>query len=176
MMWKRVRQFIRACQARITQADRGFISEYLTSREQELYYGMNLPDQYHCLRVAEDCIRLAAGRSDVDCRFLARCALLHDVGRRRGDVATSDKIAAVLLHGILPGQAKAWARAGKGTFLDNRRHALYVYFSHPERSVMFLGEIGAEPELLSVVGAHHRPAGVTDPIALKLLRQADELN
>lgn len=167
---------MRAFQARMTQADHEYINTYLTPREQGLFYGMGLPDQYHCRRVAEDCLRLAAGRGDVDSHFLVRCALLHDAGRRCGDVSTGDKIIAVLLNGFWPKLAKTWAREGKGTFLDDRRHALYVYFSHPDRSVMFLSEIGAEAELLSVVGAHHRPAGVNDSVALRLLRQADELN
>ena len=167
---------MRAFQAHITQADREFINAYLAPQEQGLFYGMGLPDQYHCRRVAEDCLRLVAGRDDVDSRFLIWCALLHDAGRRRGDVGTGDKIIAVLLNGFWPKLAKTWAREGKGTFLNNRRHALYVYFSHPERSVMFLGELGAETELLGVVGAHHRPAGVNDSVALRLLRQADELN
>ena len=175
-MWKRARQVRLAWQAHITQADRNFTAAYLNLREQELFYGMSVPDQFHCLRVAKDIQRLSAGRDDVDGSFLIRCALLHDVGRRLGDVSVLDKIAAVLLHCLMPSQAKAWGHEGKGTRLDNLRHALYVYFNHPRRSVVLLREIGAEGDMLKIVGAHHQTPGGGDSAELQLLRQADELN
>ena len=175
-MRKRVKQFLRALGARITPADRLFIDEYLSLGEQELFYGMSVQDQFHCRRVAQDIIRLAEARSDTETRFLIRCALLHDVGRRWGDVSTWDKIAAVLLHYFLPGQTRRWARAGRGSRLDNLRHALHVSACHPQRGVALLRQIGVEAELLRVIGAHHEPPSKKDPPALVLLRQADDLN
>ena len=175
-MRKRVKQFLRALGARITPADRLFINEYLSLGEQELFYGMSVQDQFHCRRVAQDIIRLAEARSDTETRFLIRCALLHDVGRRWGDVSTWDKIAAVLLHYFLPEQTRRWARAGRGSRLDNLRHALHVSACHPQRGVALLRQIGVEAELLRIIGAHHEPPSKKDPPALVLLRQADDLN
>lgn len=175
-MRKRVKQFVQAWRARITPADQTFFGEYLTASEQTLFAGMSVQDQFHCRRVADDILRLAAGRTDVDCRFLVRCALLHDVGRRWGDVGTWDKTIAVLLNYFMPGRARAWAREGKGNYLDNMRHALHVCFYHPKRGVALLREIGTEEALLRIVGAHHQPAEPDEPIALQLLRQADDLN
>jgi hypothetical protein len=175
-MRKRIKQFIRALGARITPADRTFIAEHLNPAEQAVFYGMSLQDQFHCRRVAEDILRLAEGRNDVDRRFLIRCALLHDAGRRWGDVSTWDKIAAVLLHYFFPEQTRAWAREGRGTRLENLRHALHVSACHPQRGVALLRPIGVEPELLAVIGAHHESPTIKDPPALTLLQRADDLN
>ena len=175
-MRKRFIQFIRALGARITLADRAFIGEHLTPAEQEVFYGMSVQDQFHCRRVAEDGIRLAEGRTDVDRRFLIRCALLHDVGWRWGDVSTWDKIAAVLLHYFFPEQTRAWAREGRGNRLENLRHALHVSACHPQRGIALLRPIGVELELLTVIGAHHESPTIKDPPALTLLRRADDLN
>lgn len=175
-MRKRVKQFLRALGARITPADRLFIDEYLSFGEQKLFYGMSVQDQYHCRRVARDIISLAGDRRDIETRFLIRCALLHDVGRRWGDVSTWDKIAAVLLHYFLPGQTRRWARTGRGSRLDNLRHALHVSACHPQRGVALLRQLGVEAELLRIIGAHHKPPSKKDPPALVLLRQADDLN
>ena len=175
-MRKRFIQFIRALGARITLADRAFIGEHLTPAEQEVFYGMSVQDQFHCRRVAEDGIRLAEGRTDVDRRFLIRCALLHDVGRRWGDVSTLDKIAAVLLHYFFPEQTRAWAREGRGNRLENLRHALHVSACHPQRGIALLRPIGVELELLTVIGAHHESPTIKDPPALTLLRRADDMN
>ena len=174
-MRKRFKQFIRALGARITLADRAFIGERLNPAEQAVFYGMSVQDQFHCRRVAADILRLAEGRNDVDRRFLARCALLHDVGRRWGDVSTWDKIAAVLLHYIFPELTRGWAKEGRGTRLENLRHALHVSACHPQRGVAQLRPIGVEPELLAVIGAHHESPTIKDPPALTL-RQADDLN
>jgi putative nucleotidyltransferase with HDIG domain len=175
-MRKRIKQFVQAWRACIKPADRIFIGECLSRCEQDLFYGMSVQDQYHCRRVAADILRLATRRTDADRQFLVRCALLHDVGRRWGDVSTWDKVAAVLLHYFAPDRSGLWAREGQGTRMDNLRHALYVCFFHPKRGALLLRKIGSDAELLAIVEAHHQPAAPEDPLALRLLRQADDMN
>ena len=65
-----------------------------------------------------------------------------------------------------------WARAGRGSRLDNLRHALHVSACHPQRGVALLRQLGVEAELLRIIGAHHEPPSKKDPPALVLLRQA----
>lgn len=175
-MRKRIKQFIQAWRACITPADREFIGRYLRPDEQELFYGMSLQDQFHCRRVADDIVRLAGQGSDADRHLLIRCALLHDVGRRWGDVSTWDKIAAVLLNYFMPVRARLWAREGRGSRIANLRHAYHVACFHPQRGVILLQRLGVEAELLAAVAAHHQPASPEDTRALQLLRQADDLN
>ncbi len=173
-MWRRVKQVIAALTARVTAADLAFVAANLTPEEQQLFYAMNLPDQYHALQVAYTAGQLAAGREDVDHGLLTRCALLHDVGKIKGDVSTFDKAAAVVAHRIAPRRAEGWGRPGRGGKVANLRHALHVYFHHPERSAALLAATGGEERLVSIVLRHHQPPASGEPPELAILRAADE--
>ena len=173
---KRVKQVWAALQARVTPADVLFAGAYLDPKELALFFAMAIPDQYHALRVTYDAIRLSAGRSDVDRRLLIQSALLHDVGRREGDVSTWDKIFAVLFHRIAPEKARPWGREGKGSRLSNLRHAVYVYFNHPQRGAALLQFEGSDQKLIDIISTHHHGFREGDPPELILLRQADGMN
>ncbi|MDT8900196.1 HD domain-containing protein [Anaeroselena agilis] len=175
-MWRRVKQVLAALTARVTAADREFVAAWLAPAERELFYAMNLPDQYHALQVAYTARRLAAGRGGVDYGLLTRCALLHDVGKVKGDVSTFDKTFAVLAHRLAPGRAEGWGRAGRGGRIANLRHALHVYFRHPERSAALLAGIGANERLVGIISSHHQPPAPGEPPELTILREADDMH
>lgn len=162
--------------AKVCEADEQFVGQYLNDEEKNVFRGMGIPDQYHSLRVARDALRLSGNVAGIDRGLLVRCALLHDVGRRNGDVSTFDKIFTVLLHKLAPTYIKTWGRKGRGGKIDNFRHAVFVYYHHPERSRDILEEIGSEQNLVDIVAAHHRPARNNDPPELKVLKEADEMN
>lgn len=176
MMWRRFRQVFAALTARWTAADTEFVSTWLTPAEQDLFYAMNLPDQRHAVSVAHTARTLAAGRPDADIVLLTRCALLHDVGKVKGDVSTFDKTFAVVAHRLAPGAATRWGRQGRGGRVANLRHALHVYFHHPERSATRLEAIGADARLVGIVRRHHEPPEPGEPVELTLLRQADDMH
>lgn len=173
-MWRRVKQVVAALAASVSAADRAFVAATLSPAERDLFFAMNLPDQYHALQVAYTARSMAAGRGDVDRGLLLKCALLHDVGKIKGDVSTFDKAAAVVAHRLAPGLAESWGRPGRGGKVDNLRHALHVYFHHPERSVALLAAIGADERLTAIVARHHQPPLAGEPPELALLRAADE--
>jgi putative nucleotidyltransferase with HDIG domain len=173
-MLRRVKQVFAAFAAKVTAVDRAFVAEILTPAEQKLFFAMNLPDQYHALQVAYTAGRLAAGRNDVDRGLLTRCALLHDVGKVKGDVSTFDKAAAVVAHRLAPGMAESLGRPGRGGKVANLRHAMYVYFHHPERSAALLAEAGSDERLIAIIRRHHLPPAAGDQPELTILRAADE--
>ena len=88
----------------------------------------------------------------------------------------ADKVITVIGHKFAPRMMRSWGREGRGSRLDNLRHACYVYFHHPRRSAEFLKEIGAEKELIELVFHHHEPMVHGERIELTLLRQADEMH
>ena len=93
----RVRQFMTAMGARLTEEDMAFARHWLTPEQRKLFFSMSVPDQYHALHVAYTARALAEETAEaVDEALLTRCALLHDVGRRRGDLGTFWKSFAVL--------------------------------------------------------------------------------
>ncbi|MBQ9477955.1 MAG: HD domain-containing protein [Selenomonadaceae bacterium] len=163
---KRVRQFFRALNSQLTIEDGRYISTHLTAEEQKLFFAMDVTDQCHSLRTAYAIERFAIDdKQGVDREFLIRCALLHDVGRVKGDMSIVGKAAAVLASEVFP---------GAGAWLERRGSRLmYVYKHHAELGAKKLQDIGLFREA-KIVAKHHSPPSPDDPKELKLLRLADE--
>lgn len=177
-MLKRLNQVYSALRATISEADRLFVLDHLEDAEASLFWAMNRPDQRHALNVAYTVLDLLKEQScpKIDQSLLLKAALLHDVGRARGDMSTFDKSFAVALHTICPACAQKWAKRGRGNRLQNLRHALYIYYHHAEISAKRLRQLGSDEKLIQWVAAHHRSKQKNDPPELVLLRQADDLN
>lgn len=175
-MNKRVKQLVTALSARITRQDREFIAGHLSTAQAALFWQMNLPDQRHALNVAYTAAALAAGDDTLDRELLLTCALLHDVGKVRGDVSTFDKVLTVILDTVAAGWARRWARAGRGGKVANLRHAIYVYYHHAARGAALLQASGASPAMVRIVERHHAAPAVDDPPELAVLRTADSLH
>lgn len=172
----RVKQFVAALTAKVTAADRNFIRKNLRAEEQSLFYGMNVPDQRHALSVAQTALQLAVDREDINRELLVKCALLHDIGKLRGDVSTWDKIVSVIAHNLAPRRAKSWGKYGRGGKLANLRHAFYTYYHHPERGAQLLATIGEDCSVVDIIRRHHEAPGSGEPAELDILRQADNLH
>ncbi|SDF35447.1 HDIG domain-containing metalloprotein [Sporolituus thermophilus] len=173
-MHKRVRQFFAAVTARISEQDRRFVNQHLTKAEQQLFWQMSVPDQRHALNVAYTAAKLAAQRPAANWETAVKSALLHDVGRRRGDMSVTDKVLAVLAHKLAPRWARQWAKEGRGGIIANLRHALYIYFNHAERSARLLETVGTQRAVVDAVRKHHSAPAPGDTPELNILREADD--
>ena len=167
-VFKRILQFVRAVTARITVEDGQYISAHLNAEEQKIFFAMSVADQVHSLRTAYTVERLIIeDKRGVDREFLIRCALLHDTGRRAGDLTIRGKIFAVLITAIAPKFAERLE--------INGNRALYVYHNHAELGAQKLQRIGLFREA-KIIAKHHAPPKPNDPPELKLLRLADNEN
>ncbi|QJW44496.1 HDIG domain-containing protein [bacterium BFN5] len=175
-MLTRVKQVIAAFSARIYPEDKLFVETHLNHDEQALFWAMNLPDQRHALNVAYSAIRLANDDGKINQKLLIQCALLHDVGKVRGDVSTLDKIITVAAHKLAPRWAKNWGKEGRGGKVNNLRHAFYTYFNHPMRSVALLQRIGVSNEVIGIIAKHHKAPTENDPPELIILQKADNMH
>lgn len=175
-MSKRVKQFISAITARITEADRSFVKKYLNNEQAAFFWQMNLPDQRHALNVAYTALELAAGHKDIDRQLLITCALLHDVGKVKGDVSTADKVLTVIFDKFSPDWAKQWGRLGRGSKIDNLRHAVYIYYNHAARGAAMLRAAGVPEKITEMIAKHHEAPAAGEPAELSLLKTADTLN
>lgn len=174
---RRVKQVLSAIRAEVKSQDEAFIAKHLTQSERELFQQMSLPDQRHCLNVAYTVTELAGGLRELNQTVLIKAALLHDVGRRRGDCSTSDKIMAVICRAVFgSGFTEKWGKQGRGGVLQNVRHAFYVSARHSEIGAELLRQAGTEEQVINLVRYHHHPASLADSKELSLLRQADDLN
>ena len=165
---KRVKQFYRAISAKLSADDNKYISTHLSPKEQKLFFAMDVVDQYHSIRVAYTLERFVIEDTQgVDREFLIRCALLHDVGRVKGDMSTLGKVFVVLLSALFPKIADDLEFKGN--------HLIYVYRHHAEIGAKKLQDIGLYKES-KIVAKHHSPPADDDPRELKLLRIADDKN
>ena len=171
-MIKRIRQFFRAVAAKITEADRVYVTEHLEDAPQELFFAMDTIDQRHALNVAHTAEKLAATFAAVDRRLLIRAALLHDVGRRKGDMGLFGKTFAVLADKFFPNE-----NDGKNFFpLPKKlKHIMYVYRRHAIIGAESLAKIGLVREA-DLIRRHHDAEKISDSDELKILRRADEMN
>lgn len=167
---RRARQFFAALEAKLSKDDDEYVCRNLDADERRLFFAMSEVDQCHAVRVARTAEMLSRGQK-VDCALLTRAALLHDVGRVRGDMGITGKVFAVLMDGLLP---KFSRRAAKkdGGFL---RRILFVYYDHAAVGAEKLRGIGRD-EIASLTEKHHAPPSENDAAELILLRRADEMN
>lgn len=175
-MFNRIKQVFAALTARITQKDKKLVEQYLDSKAQKLFWNMNIPDQKHALHVAYTALQLAEIHPQVNVELLIKGALLHDVGKRRGEISTYDKIITVIGHCLFPNWTQKWGRQGRGTMIKNLRHAFYIYYHHAKHSAALLQEIGESSQLVEIVDKHHKAPADHDPLELVLLRKADSMN
>lgn len=175
-MIQRIRQFYRALTAHISEKDREFIDRSIPAVARGLFYQMHPADQYHALHVAKTALQLVdKSNLTIDRSMLLRCALLHDVGRVKGDLDIWGKVLTVLLTHYAPAFARRIARKDCASFWDKPGHALYVYYHHPEIGAAKLRAIGLAEEA-AIVSRHHQAASSGDSAVLTILRQADEKN
>jgi len=169
----RIRQFVRAMTAHITEEDRAYVASVLPQNALPLFYAMHRADQRHALNVARTAVEFLDAlepqeRTQVDRALLERCALLHDVGRRKGDLDIFGKVFCVLLVHFFPERSRRWAEDGTSAML-------HVYYHHPQIGAELLRGIGLFEEA-DIIERHHEPAKLDDSIELRLLREADEAN
>ena len=86
-MIQRIRQFLYAVFGRLDAEANTFVRCYLSKEEQTLFYAMHEADQFHAWRVARSAqkkyLQYDVVHSDAYI-LLTRCALLHDIGARKG--------------------------------------------------------------------------------------------
>lgn len=164
----RIWQFVRAVTARVSVDDGKYISTHLNADEQKLFFAMSVADQVHSLRTAYTVERLIIeDKRGIDKEFLIRCALLHDVGRRNGDLTIKGKVFAVLITSLAPKLADRLELNGN--------HALYIYHHHAEIGARKLQQMGLFKEA-KIIAKHHAPPKPDDSLELRLLRLADNEN
>ncbi|ERL25544.1 HDIG domain protein [Mitsuokella sp. oral taxon 131 str. W9106] len=175
-MIQRIRQFYRALFASMEQADHELVWQVLSEKEQTLFYAMHRADQVHAINVARTALKIAKEYPrEVNRTLLLRVALLHDVGRKKGDLDIWGKAFAVLAMKGFPRIAEHLMQARKGTIFYRFGHALYVSRYHAAIGAGRLREIRLLTEA-SIVARHHLPPDDHDVAELIILRMADERN
>ncbi len=152
--------------AKITPADGQFVRSLLDADEQALFFGMDTTDQRHALDVAYTCLNMLQGENrEVNRQLLLKAALLHDVGKKAGDLKLQDRISVVLLRRFVPALFYRLAEKPGSPF--------HISLHHPEIGMNLCRRAGCPQDLLALV-VRHQSGG--PGVELEILMQADQLN
>ncbi|MTI94027.1 MAG: HDIG domain-containing protein [Firmicutes bacterium] len=166
MLTYRVRQFIAAVTARVSPEERAWVEQELASL-QDLFFGMSVVDQRHCLDVAREALRRAGEKTNK--KLLTQAALLHDCGKQAGELRLWDRVAIVLGKKIFGRRTQRWASKGRGLY-----HAFYIHYEHPEIGAELVRMHGSGETLCALIAGHHKAPSSGDAPEAKLLYFADQ--
>lgn len=175
MVLTRVRQFYRALTSKITPTDEQFLSRYLNEQEYGLFKTMDLPTQQHCLNVAYSCIAFLETHPSVNPDLLIKAALLHDCGKKAGEIKTGHRVLIVLTYALWPALAKKLVQLGEKNKGGSLSRAFYIQAIHPQRGAKILKNLGLDPLVVDLVHNHHRSSPFPSP-ELSILQKADNAN
>ena len=143
----RVRQFLAALRARVSDDEMAVLERHLAPSQQDLFRAMSPINQRHCLDVFNNLLR--RGHTDPD---LLRAALLHDVGKR--GIRLWHRVAGVLLEAFWPTLLEKLAVNRPQSWL----YGFYVYQYHADLSAELAERSGCSPSVVELIRGHHTPS------------------
>ena len=158
----RVRQFLAAVRARVSDDEMAVLEQYLDPSQRDLFGAISPIDQRHCLDVFKALLR--QGHSNPD---LLRAALLHDVGKRR--ISLWHRVAGVLLEAFWPTLLEKLAVNRPQSWL----YGFYIYRYHANLSAELAERSGCSPSVVELIRGHHTPS---ENEVAKALWEADRLS
>lgn len=156
-MFGRIKQFIYAVTGKLKPQDHQFIQNILNEKEQNLFYHMDLSTQTHCLRVAYTCHRLARQYPAINREVLIKAALLHDIGKKAGEIKIWQKVAIVLGHRFTPALARHLIIRGRVKPQAGLARAFYIHYIHPRRGSLMAARADTAPAVSNLIATHHQP-------------------
>jgi putative nucleotidyltransferase with HDIG domain len=168
-LWRRIKQLAKALFPRIDVDDHEFVSRYCLPPLGMLFYQMDVVDQRHCIDVARTAHRmgrLAGLGTSLD--ILVPAALLHDVGKVRGDLSLWQRVLLSFYDG--EGLERLMARGGR------LGAGARVQLQHPRRGAHMAELFGAPAPVVYLIRWHHDPSRAEENRLLAIMQAADENN
>lgn len=184
-MWHRIRQLLHAFTANMAAEDRQFVAQYLSLKEQQSFYAMDVNSQKHCVLVARTCLQLLSPQADstlafspdkVNSKQLLRAALLHDIGKIKGDLNTWERVMVVVIKQFCPKLAIRLSSDSHNGETTGLSHAIYVHHHHSRLGQEKAITLGVEDEVCSLIANHHCAPYSGEPLELTILRRSDDIH
>ena len=166
----RVRQFWAVVSTHREAVDDSALAEFLNPNQRDWFHSMPASGQAHAHSVFRALQR--AGHSETP---LLQAALLHDLGKSRGNVQVWHRVVAVILRNVRPSLLhRLAANEPKGW-----RFPFYVQLHHAAMGAEVASQIGADALAVALIRWHHDAPGITDLDGnarqmLSALQRADE--
>lgn len=175
-MWNVLLRIVRSARKGLDIQHRSFTERFLNANELMLFNQMAPWDQYHtvntAMRILENYSGTATGtggENRIRLLTLIKAALLHDVGKVKGDAGLPTRLCVSFIRRVIPDYRRKHADRN-----GNRvQYALYVDMIHPVRGAYMALSTGVLPEIADLIRRHHDEPHDSDPEELKILREAD---
>ena len=164
----RVKQFLKAITAKISNDDIEFINKYLDDNEKKIFNELKVYDKKHCLNVAKEIelylnnnsgIKLSIGKDD-----LIKAGILHDIGKTSRNLNPIEKSVLVIADKITKGKLRSYSNI---KFIN-------VYYNHGELGYEKLKKYNYDKDFLKLIKNHHNDKFNND--AMKILKESDDKN
>lgn len=160
-MINRVKQFILAITAHLSEEDISYSLKYLNKEEWVLFNQLKEDEKKHSIRVAQKLALLSGGNVE-----LIKVGLLHDIGKTVVPLTIREKVLMVALDKITHG------RIAKKTQLK----MVKGYYKHPLLGYYLLKSKGDYTESFLYLIKEHHTKQEEKNIYLQWLQQADDEN
>ena len=167
----RAGQFFRGFHARLTPNEIAVVRSLLSPAELRMFLALDPRDRRHSYDVLH-WLQVTAG-SRKPSEVLLKAALLHDVGK--GRLRVWDRIAFVLLEHVSTRFVEMLGSAQEAPKGLRWRRALWRLRHHAELGARVLGEVDADPRVITLVAGHSRGDSGGDD-ELRRLIEADRAN
>lgn len=161
----RIKQFIWAIRAQITEKDKKFIEKYLNKLELQIFNKMNDMDKKHSINTARDVKKECKGKK-INYRMLIKVALLHDIGKSEYDINIIEKSIVVLLNKFTKGKIKKYSNI----------KCIDIYYNHANIGYEIFKELGYNESFLFLIKNHHNSDIINSDIELTILQNCDNKN
>ena len=163
----RVRQFITALTAHVSDSDMTEVDMHLPPNARSLFRRMPCDGQAHALRV----LRGLKQRGETNPSMLA-AALLHDVGKTAARIGPVTRSIYVLMQNFAPrqlerltqGSAKGW------------RAPIIAQHQHPRVGASWASDAGCDALTVSLIARHQDHVAGEEDHLLKILQEVDNRN
>lgn len=162
----RIKQFYWAVVAIIKKDDINILHNYLNKDEIKVFMKLSKAERQHCFRVFNNSIKyIDENKINVNIDKLARCALLHDIGKSIVKTNTIEKSIFIILKYI----------TGNNVLKYNKR--IEKYYKHAEIGGEILLELGeCDKDIITCIVNHHNKERAIDNIYLQIISICDDLS
>lgn len=169
MLINRVKQFFWSICSLIMKEDFSIINNYLNQSQLNLFMNINKSERQHSIRVCKAALSFIEENNiyGIDKDKMAKCALLHDIGKSQAKLNVFEKSIIIILNSITSGKFLKY----------NKNKKIQNYYNHPGIGrKLLIDNKETDKDILICVNYHHKKCNKDKNIYLEILIMCDNNN